>query len=87
MEEKHLTDETLEQVTGGITWASDKKAEPVSEIPASTYTVKKGDTLFKISNTLGVSMDDLVKWNQDSHPGLKKNRGLIYEGWELVYFK
>lgn len=84
---KPLTDNELDAVSGGITWASDKKPEPVSEIPCSTYTVKKGDTLFKISTALGVSMDDLVKWNQDSHPGLKKNRSLIYEGWELVYFK
>ena len=40
------------------------------------YTVKKGDSLFKISRKFGVSIADLHKWNQHSmgkflHPGQK----------------
>ena len=86
-----LNDESLENVSGGITWANTNnnstRADSESGAARYTYTVKKGDTLSKIAAAKGVTIDNLVKWNQDSHPGLKKNRNLIYEGWELVYYK
>ncbi|RMH02684.1 MAG: LysM peptidoglycan-binding domain-containing protein [Nitrospirae bacterium] len=43
--------------------------EPISSTPAAAatepiyYTVKKGDTLYRISREYGVTVDDLKKWN------------------------
>ena len=51
-----------------------------TEAGYTTYIVKKGDTLYKIARTYGVSVDDLVRWN-----GIK-NRNLIYPGQELKIY-
>lgn len=45
-----------------------------SEITGDTYTVKSGDTLSEIANRSGVSVDNLVKWNNI------KNKNLINVG-------
>ncbi|MGT2714251.1 LysM peptidoglycan-binding domain-containing protein [Streptococcus pluranimalium] len=41
--------------------------------PAKTYTVKAGDSVWLIAHNHGISMDDLVKWNNIKnytiHPG------------------
>ena len=34
------------------------------------YTVQKGDTLGKIARIYGVSIDDLVRWNNIPNPDL-----------------
>ena len=41
------------------------------------HTVKKGDTLRKLSKHYGVSVEDLIQWNNI------QNRNLIYIGQEL----
>lgn len=43
----------------------------------STYTVKSGDTLFKIASAHGISLDSLISWN-----GVSGH--LIYPGEQLV---
>lgn len=42
-----------------------QKADPVSfpESVAKTYVVQRGDTMLKITRTLGVRLDDLLAWN------------------------
>lgn len=37
-----------------------------------TYTVKKGDTLYSISRKYGVSIEDILKWNNKSDYNLKE---------------
>jgi bacteriocin-like protein len=61
---KELNVNEMEQVNGGY----------------DTYTVVKGDTLFKISRRYGVTVDDLVRWN-----GIK-NRNLIHPGQVLKIY-
>lgn len=46
-----------------------------------THIVEKGETLHKIARRYGVSVDDLVRWNNI------KNRNLIYIGQELKIFE
>ena len=48
--------------------------------PASPiiYTVVRGDALYKIANKFGVTIADLVKWNNISNPNL------IYVGQKLI---
>ena len=41
------------------------------------HTVKKGDTLRKLSKHYGVSVDDLIQWNNI------QDRNLIYIGQEI----
>jgi membrane-bound lytic murein transglycosylase D len=48
----------------------------------TTYTVKKGDTLYRIARTYDVSVGDLLAWNK------KKSRSTIYPGEKLqIYSK
>lgn len=44
------------------------------------YTVKRGDTLWGISIMYGITVDDLVKWNNI------QNRNLIYPGQRLILY-
>lgn len=55
------------------------KPKPVapSKISGDTYTVKSGDTLGEIANRSGVSVDNLVKWNNI------KDKNLIVVGQAL----
>lgn len=46
--------------------------------PEQTYTVKRGDNLTKIARMYGVTVADLVKWNNI------KNPNLIYPGQVLI---
>lgn len=47
---------------------------------SKTYTVQKGDTLFKIAKAFGVSIGDIVAHN----PAKLSNPDKIQVGWELV---
>lgn len=47
----------------------------------STYTVKGGDTLYKISRATGTSVSDLINLNGPTYPSLYTNPSLIYVGW------
>ena len=48
--------------------------------PVTTYTVKRGDNLTKIAKMFGVTVQDLVDWNNI------KNPNLIYPG-QVLYIK
>ena len=43
-----------------------------------TYTVKSGDTLSAIANDFGVTVDQLVRWNNISNPNLIKVGQILY---------
>ena len=71
-EMKHVKDEKLAQASGGVSQPGRQKIG---------YTVRRGDTLIKIANYWGVSVLDLVAWNDI------KNPDLIYAGQTLVIYK
>ncbi|MBR1566569.1 MAG: LysM peptidoglycan-binding domain-containing protein [Oscillospiraceae bacterium] len=71
-EMKHVSDEKLAQASGGVSQPGRQKIG---------YTVRRGDTLIKIANYWGVSVLDLVAWNDI------KNPDLIYAGQTLVIYK
>ena len=56
-------------------YAPGHEPEPV---PYQIYTVKRGDNLTKIANMYGVTVSDLVKWNNI------KNPNLIYPGQKII---
>ena len=60
--------------TGGII------PDPVVRIknPDGTYTVKSGDTLSTIANDFGVTVDQLVRWNNISNPNLITIGQILY---------
>ncbi len=55
----------------------DGQASSETKADNSTYTVKSGDTLFKIASAHGISLDSLISWN-----GVSGH--LIYPGEQLV---
>lgn len=55
----------------------DGQAASEAKADNSTYTVKSGDTLFKIASAHGISLDSLMSWN-----GVSGH--LIYPGEQLV---
>ena len=67
---KKLDESGLDKVSGG---AADHPGQQ-----KIGYTVKRGDTLIKIANQFGVSVLDLVTWNDIRNPDL------IYPGQLLV---
>ena len=42
------------------------------------YTVKKGDTLFSLSRTLGISSDDIIRCNPAVADGLRSDATLYF---------
>ena len=38
--------------------------KPTTQVPGASYTVKAGDTLYKIANAYGISVVQLMEWNQ-----------------------
>ena len=76
MGEKEITrldDSGLDRVSGGT------EARPGKQ--KIGYNVKRGDNLVKIAAKFGVSVLDLVTWNDIRNPDL------IYEGQTLVIWK
>ena len=72
-EMRRLDDSRLDGVSGGT-----------GERPGKQkigYNVKRGDNLTKIASLFGVSVLDLVSWNDIRNPDL------IYEGQTLVIWK
>ena len=49
----------------------------------SSVTVKSGDSLSKIAQRAGVSVDALVQANVGKYPGLATNKNAIQAGWSL----
>lgn len=71
-EKKSLDDGSLEKITGG---AEQPRRQKIG------YTVRRGDTLSSIANLYGISVMDLVSWNNIRNPDL------IREGQTLVIYK
>ena len=69
---KQVDDAGLEKVDGGAAQSGRQKIG---------YTVRRGDTLIRIANLYGVSVLDLVSWNNIRNPDL------IYAGQTLVIYK
>ena len=69
---RRLDDAGLSGVSGG---AAEPRKQKIG------YTVKRGDTLTKIAAMYGVSIMDLVTWNNIRNPDL------IREGETLVIYK
>jgi LysM domain. len=69
---RRLDDSGLEGVSGGASQPGKQKIG---------YNVKRGDNLIKIANLYGVSVLDLVSWNDIRNPDL------IYAGQTLVIYK
>ena len=70
---KRLDDSRLDSVSGGAEVRPGKQR--------IGYNVKRGDNLIKIAALYGVSVLDLVTWNDIRNPDL------IYEGQTLVIWK
>jgi LysM repeat protein len=70
---KRLNDDKLSGVSGGA--AAEPKRQKIG------YNVKRGDNLTKIASMFGVSVLDLITWNDIRNPDL------IYEGQLLVIYK
>lgn len=51
--------------------------QPVNNIPVKTYTVKSGDTLYRVGVNLGVSYQNIKKWSNLSSDTLKVGQVLI----------
>jgi uncharacterized protein YkwD len=49
----------------------------------AVYTVEPGDTLAKIAQAQGTTVEELVELNKTSYPSLKTDPGAIEVGWEL----
>ena len=60
--------------------ASQEAATPAPTPEVMTYTVQKGDSLWKIAHENGCSLEELVILNNISADRVK----LIYPGWELL---
>ncbi|MDG3142427.1 LysM peptidoglycan-binding domain-containing protein [Streptococcus suis] len=60
-------------VKPATTAKSTATSQTSSGSPAKTYTVKAGDSVWLIAHNYGISMDDLIKWNNIKnytiHPG------------------
>jgi len=49
-----------------------------------THRVQPGDSLSKIAQQYGTTVEELVELNKDRYPSLVEDPGLIRAGWELV---
>jgi len=80
LETKGVSSETGEQSTKGradksILWkdgsqkkrADNTKANPAEKV-SKKYTMKKGDSLIAVAKKHGISVSDLMKWNQIKNP-------------------
>ena len=51
--------------------------------PPTAYTVEPGDTLAKIAQVNGTTVEELVELNKISYPSLETDPGAIEVGWKL----
>ncbi len=56
---------------------------PLSPSGPSSVTVKSGDSLSKVAQRAGVTVEALVQANVGRYPGLATNRNAIQVGWNL----
>ncbi len=64
--------------------ASTPIARPVVTSGPSSITVKSGDSLSKLAQRAGVSVDALVQANVSRYPGLATNKNAIQVGWTFA---
>ncbi|OEF98968.1 hypothetical protein BHF71_10505 [Vulcanibacillus modesticaldus] len=60
-----------------VGWDKETRTVLIDEVPG--YVVKEGDTLQLISETFGVSIDDLKKWNQLSSDVISVDTKIFFE--------
>ena len=60
-----------------------KPGGPPADVP-QVYVTVKGDNLWTLAERFGVTVDQLVAWNDHAYPTLRTNHGLIFPGWRLV---
>jgi LysM repeat protein len=56
--------------THSTVWAQGEPPSSTPHVQAITYTVRAGDTLTRIGNRYGVTVDELVAWNDIRNPDL-----------------
>lgn len=52
-------------------------------LTGDTYTVQSGDSLIRIANLHGVTLQALIDANASVYPSIRTNPDLIYRGWVL----
>ncbi|MDR2204657.1 MAG: LysM peptidoglycan-binding domain-containing protein [Flavobacteriaceae bacterium] len=83
--QESITEETKQK-------KSEEKQETKSQSPIAnddyiTYTVQSGDTVFKILNKFGISLDDLLELNPNLSGGLKAGMVLKIKKADTLYKK
>lgn len=53
-------------------------------ITGTTYTVVRGDSLWKIAQRAGTTVEVLVQLNKDKYPSLSRDAGFLQVGWVLA---
>ena len=59
-------------ISSGIVLGASCYGEGYKEPEFLTYTVKRGDTLYKIASTYGVGVNDIIEFNQLPSTSLKR---------------
>lgn len=72
-----LSNETLALGQKLLISKASTQAKKTEVSNSETYIVKKGDTLYSISRTFKVSVEDLRKWNNLGDNGIKEGQSLI----------
>lgn len=79
LEGAKLTEEEMSDVAGGFKYPEC----PGTKAEEKTYIVQKGDSLIMIAKNLGVTKNDLVKWNVNRYPDIQNH---LRAGWILNYY-
>lgn len=77
-----IYDNAVKDCPAGYAVFDDNGKELYRNTAASTYTVKRGDTLGKIAKEYGTNVDKIVKDNKTKYPKITAN--YIVVGWKLV---
>lgn len=71
--------------TAKLSWARvGSSSGTTTTTPGGSYTVQSGDSLNKIANLHGVTLQALIDANVGTYPSIRTNPNLIYVGWVLT---